>query len=149
MAYQQKTRPVRRAAPAVGRAASAVFAALARKTKFVEPAFADNWPDIAGPEIAGLCRPGRLTGGPKGGRTLEVYAPSGAEAAALQMKTGELIARVNRYLGTGAVAHIAIRQRSRAAPSPPAEDGESPLGKALASFRAAVSRRDKETDEGN
>jgi hypothetical protein len=70
----------------------------------------------------------------------------------MQMEIDGLIARLNAYLGPGAVARIAIMQTGRgpAAPAsapgasqkPPAgpEDGE--LGAALASFRAAISRRD-------
>lgn len=63
------------------------------------------------------------------------------------MRADELLGKVNRYLGPGAVAHIAIRQRNvgktpqkTAAPTPKGEE-TSPLGKALSSFRTAVARR--------
>jgi len=141
MNQRRQTRPVIRAAPKAARAGAAVFAALARKTKYAEPSLAENWPSIAGAEIAALCRPGRITGA-RTGRTLEVRAPSGAAAAALTMRLDDLQTRVNRFLGPGAIARISILQTA-GAPAPAASSGDeaSPLGQALASFRAAVSRK--------
>ncbi|MHA7872758.1 MAG: DciA family protein [Hyphococcus sp.] len=139
-----KTRPARRGPPKLSRASAAVFSALVRKTKYADPALAENWPAIAGAAIAARCRPGRVTGG-RAGRTLEVFVPSGAAAAELQMRADDLLARVNRYLGPGAVARIAIRQVASAKQKPPAQgETSSDLGRALASFRAAVSNRDDE-----
>jgi hypothetical protein len=144
----KSTRPVRRAAPKIGRASASVFSRLLKKTSYAEPGLCDHWPDIAGPDIAALCRPGRLTGrGP--GRTLEIHAPSGAAAAQLQMQTEALLARVNRYLGPGAVARIAIvqsagaalRQTEQSQPAPPLSGDDTSLGTALSSFRAAISRK--------
>ncbi len=139
-----KTRSARRAPPAAGRAAASVFADLAKRTKFVDPALAEHWPTIAGREIAALCRPGRIAG-TRAGRTLEVYVPSGAAAAQLQMLSDDLKTRVNRYLGPGAVAKITIKQRAAShTPNPaagPKPDGSS-LDKALSSFRAAIRTRD-------
>ena len=146
MNSRTKTRAARRAAPNVGRAGAEVFSALAKKTKFADPALADHWPDIAGGEIARLCRPGRITGRPPG-RTLEVYVPSGAAAAQVQMQVETIKAGVNRYMGPGAIARITIIQTGQdrqmpAQPAAPASDeGKSPLGAALSSFRAAVDRR--------
>lgn len=144
------TRPARRAAPPIARASAAVFASLAKKTKFVEPALAENWPALAGEKLAGLCRPGRLTGRAPG-KTLELRVPSGAAAAAVQMEADGLIARLNAYLGPGAVGRVAIVQSGPAGRPKtgvkPAADGpddsppDSPLGAALASFRAAVRQR--------
>jgi hypothetical protein len=142
------TRPVRRAAPKIGRASASVFSRLLKKTSYAEPGLCDHWPDIAGPDIAALCRPGRLTGRSPG-RTLEIHAPSGAAAAQLQMQTETLKARVNRYLGPGAVDRITIVQSAVAGqfqaeqtqPEPHISGDASPLGTALSSFRAAVSRK--------
>ena len=144
------TRPARRAPPPIARAGAAVFAGLAKKTKFVEPALAENWPALAGEKLAGLCRPGRLTGRAPG-KSLELRVPSGAAAAAVQMEADGLIARLNAYLGPGAVGRISIVQSGPAARpkagNKPAPDGQeegpsdSPLGAALASFKAAVRRR--------
>ena len=138
MADNFKTRGVRRAPPRVARAGADVLASLARKTKFVDPKLSDHWPSIAGPRIAALGRPGRLTGR-RPGLTLEVYAQNAAAAAELQMASDELLVKLNRYLGPGSVARIAIKQAS---PPPISENTE--LGKALSSFRAAIQRRNEE-----
>jgi len=140
-----RTKSARRAPPKIARASADVFAKLVRKTKYAEPSLAENWPSIAGGEIAELCRPGRITG-PRSGRTLEVSAPSGAAATALAMRLDDLLARVNRYLGPNAISRISIIQRATRAPEKPAgsqsaDDDPSPLGRALASFRAAVEKR--------
>ena len=140
--YQQKTRPVRRGPPKAARAAAAVFSQLAKSTRYADPGLSDNWPSIAGADIAALGRPGKLHGnGP--GRTLEVIVPDGAAAAELQMRADDLLLAVNRYLGPGAVNHIAVRQRAGGKPRPPAADSgtDGPLGAALSSFRAAIKAR--------
>ncbi len=141
------TRAVRRPPPKVARASANVIAALARKTKFVDPSLADNWPTIAGPKIAELCRPGRITGHGTG-KKLEIFAPSGAAAAQLQMHCDELKIRINRYLGTGTITEITIKQTASRGPENRSSknkstdnDSNSPLNQALSSFRAAVNRR--------
>lgn len=129
----------------MARASAGVFAALARKTRFVDPALAEKWPILAGDEIAALSRPGRIVGQGKG-RTLEVHVHDGAAAAEVQMFSDELIKRLNSYLGPGAIARLSVRQSGgrpgpKPAPSGASPDDDSPLGAALASFRAAVKRR--------
>lgn len=148
-----RTKPARRAPPKLASACAAVFAALARKTKFADPELIGCWPTIAGADLAALCRPGRITGVQTGrgskGRTLEVITANGAAAAETQMRADELLAKVNRYLGPNAVARIAVRQSNKAperAAAPrtaSATDEASPLGDALSSFRSAVARRHK------
>ena len=147
MSYRP-TRPARSSAPAIARASAGVFRDLAQRTKFMDPALAERWPQLAGEKLAALCRPGRLTG--RGlGRTLELYVPHGAAAAAAEMERDGLIARLNAYLGPGSVSRIAIIQTGKApkAPTRPAAGkaetagGDVELGAALASFRAAIHRR--------
>ncbi len=139
MTQAHRTKPARRGPPKIARASASIFATLAKKTKFVDPALADHWPTIAGAEIASLCRPGRITG-MRAARTLEVVTPSGAAAAQLQMLADELKSRVNRYLGPNAIAKIAIRQANRGPAETEIADS-APLAQALASFRNAVNRR--------
>ena len=147
------TRPVRRAPLKIASAGANVFAALAKKTKFADPELIGHWPTIAGANLAALCRPGRITGmRAAGGRSLEVIAPNGAAAAETQMRADDLLTRVNRYLGPGAVARIMVRQSNKrpARNAPQAESpahDPSPLGEALSSFRSAVARRN--TGPGN
>lgn len=113
-----QTRAARQAAPALSRYASGVLADLARKTRFVDPDLAANWPVLAGSEIARLCRPGRLTGG-REGRTLEVVVPHGAAAASVEFASETLRRRLNDYFGPNAIARIAIIQ----GPAPPKAPG--------------------------
>ncbi len=147
----KNTRPTRRAAPNIGRASASVFSRLLKKTNYADPALCDHWPNIAGPEIAALCRPGRLTGrGPD--RTLEIHTPSGAAATQLQMQTEALKARINRYLGPGAITRITIVQSAVAAqphtgqsqPESHISGDGAALGTALSSFRAAINRKNRD-----
>ena len=140
-----QTRPARRAPPRAGAAAAKVFAALAKKTKYADPELIGHWPTIVGAEAAHLCRPGRITG-TRTGRTLEIFTATGAAAAETQMRADDIIVRVNRFLGPGAVARIVIRQSGGKAKEPAAAaapEDPSPLGQALSSFRSAVARRNR------
>lgn len=152
MRQRFQTKPARSAPPPLARVSAAVFAMLARKTKFMDPSLAESWPQLAGDRLAGLCRPGRITGSRNGGKTLELHVASGAAAAEVQMEADGLMKRVNAYLGPGAIARIAVLQSGgRAggrAPRPAthqspdaAPPDDSGLGSALASFRAAIRRR--------
>ncbi len=112
----------------------------------MDPALAERWPALAGEKVAALCRPGRMTGRAPG-KTLELYVANGAAAAAVQMEIDGLIARLNAYLGPGALSRVTVIQTGRdPAPAPrqaalPSAEPETPFGAALASFRAAISRR--------
>lgn len=123
------SKPARRAPPAIGRFANEIFSDLARRTRFVDPNLAVDWPRIVGTELAGLCRPGRLSGG-RLGRSLEVYAASGAAASRVQFEAETLRRKVNEYLGPGVVGRIVVRQA--------ADSAEGGLESALGRFRAAV-----------
>ncbi|WP_425410986.1 DciA family protein [Hyphococcus sp.] len=140
-----KTRPARRAPPKLARASANIFAALAKKTKFIDPSLAESWPALAGERIAALSRPGRITGQGRD-KTLEIHVRDGAAASEVQMQSDELIRRLNAYLGPRSLARLHIRQSGRARATPPRPeareaDDDSPLGAALASFRSAVKRR--------
>lgn len=154
MTQRFQTRPARAAPPPLSRVSAAVFAMLARKTKFMDPSLAESWPQLAGDRLAALCRPGRITGSRQGsgagaGRTLEVHVASGAAAAEVQIQADDLMMRVNTFLGPGAISRIAVLQTGGGAPgaqsSRPSDEAasldESGLGSALASFRAAIRRR--------
>lgn len=132
-----KTRPARQPPPQIGRYSAKIFAELAGRTNYVDPALASRWAELVGPEIAALCRPGRMTGG-RIGATLEVFAPSGAAASRAQFEAETMRRRLNDYLGPGRIGRITVLQRSAgdgiAAPS-------SPLGAALSRFRSSVSQK--------
>jgi len=149
--WQGKTRARRSAPPRIGRLTAGVFADLAKRTRYIDPAIADHWLTIAGPEIASLCRPGRITGDRRM-RSLEVYACSGAAGAQLQFLADDLKQRINQYLGPNAIARIAIKQAAGSAPAAtakrPVKAGApsgppSPLDGALASFRRSIGKKDQ------
>lgn len=135
----RRTLPRRAAPPSVARPAAAIVAALAKKTRYADPALCEQWEAVAGADLAALGRPGRISGRPRE-RALEVFAPSGAAAAELQAQAETLLARVNRYFGPGDVARIVVRQRAE--PTEKAADEADPLEGALASFFAAVRKRE-------
>ncbi len=103
------TRAARASAPALSRFSADILADLARKTRFVDPELIARWPSLAGPDLARLCRPGRLTGG-REGRTLEVIVPHGAAAATVEFSSEMLRRRLNDYFGPGSIARIAVIQ---------------------------------------
>ena len=104
-----QTRGPRPAAPPLARAATALVADLARKTRFVDPDLTARWTEFAGPELSRLCRPGRLTGGTHG-RTLEVIVPHGAAAASVEFAAETLRRRLNGFFGPNAIERIAVVQ---------------------------------------
>jgi len=79
----------------------------------MDPRLAADWHDIAGSEIARLCRPVRLKSAGRA-RSLEVAVANGAAAMQLQYRQSELIERVNRVLGKGTVTRLLIRQTGAA-----------------------------------
>ncbi len=78
------------------------------------------WPDIAGPELAAVTRPVRLTlrRGPAGG--LLALAVLGANGPQVQMLLPLLRERVNAVLGPGAVGRVQITQGTAGFAEPPA-----------------------------
>jgi hypothetical protein len=78
------------------------------------------WAEIAGPELATLCRPVRLASarGPAGG--LLTLAVSGAHAPQVQMLLPVLRERVNAALGPGAVGRIQLTHAAGAFDEAPA-----------------------------
>lgn len=132
------TRPARAAPPHLRRYAAGVFADLARRTRFVDPNLIEAWPALVGAEIAGLCRPGRLSGG-RAGKTLELIAPNGAAAARVQFEAEAIRRRLNDHLGPGVIGHISVRQSA----NPAVSDGH--LEGALARFKASVRQKSGES----
>ncbi|MCA8888811.1 MAG: DUF721 domain-containing protein [Parvularculaceae bacterium] len=102
------TRPARAAPPALARYSAGVLKDLARKTRFVDPDIAARWSEIAGPELSRICRPGRLTGGGKGGRSFEVIVAHGAAAASVEFASETLKRRLNEFFGPGAIERIVV-----------------------------------------
>jgi hypothetical protein len=113
----KETQPSRRGRPAaVGRDAGGAAAGTFAKMGFADPALVLRWREIAGAEVARLCRPLRFTEGPQGG-TLTLKALPGA-ALFLGHETRTLTDRINRYLGRPAVARLKFVQGAILPPRP-------------------------------
>ncbi|EMD84523.1 DUF721 domain-containing protein [Pacificimonas flava] len=98
------TRSVAELVPRVGRR---VF----RRFGFVESAVVARWGEIVGSALADMTSPDaiRFPQGKRSGGTLHLSAP-GVHALSVQHAEPEILDRVNRYFGYGAVARIAIHQ---------------------------------------
>lgn len=69
-----------------------------------------HWPEIAGPDLAPLCRPVKVSYAQQGlGATLTVAA-SGAAAPLVQMQLDRLRDKVNAIYGYAAIARIRLTQ---------------------------------------
>lgn len=146
----------------VGTLVPAIVGAAAKRHGIAAADLLTAWPEIVGPELAGRCRPvkvsagaapGRREGGARGGRSL-VLAARRAEALEIEYAAETIIRRVNAYLGSGAIGRIivepALREAPRArqkrpmpAPIRPDASGlcgiaDGPLREALAKLQGAI-----------
>ena len=108
-----------------------VGGAAFKRYGFVQSGIVTRWAEIVGPKYAGVSSPEsiRFPRGQKADGVLTVTV-SGAHAAMMQHIVPEIIERVNRFFGYGAVARLVLKQgrvASRVAPpslrpitSPPA-----------------------------
>jgi hypothetical protein len=98
--------------PGIGRAAF-------RKFGFVQSAIVSRWPEIVGSRYAGVSSPESIKF-PQGERTdgtLNLVV-RGAHATMMQHIAPEIVERVNRFFGYGAIARVHIRQGDVVAPRP-------------------------------
>ncbi|PWJ17430.1 DUF721 domain-containing protein [Jannaschia seohaensis] len=83
---------------------------LGQTRGFSETRLLTHWAEIAGGEIAAICRPVKV-GYPRGGfGAVLTVLTTGAQAQMLQMKLPQLIDRVNATYGYQAISRIAITQ---------------------------------------
>jgi hypothetical protein len=108
-----RARTVAEMLPDIGRAAY-------RRFGFVQSAVVSRWSEIVGERYAGVSAPESIRF-PQGQRSDGILTLSvvGAHAPMMQHVGPEIIERVNRFFGYPAVARIAIRQGSAAAPARP------------------------------
>jgi hypothetical protein len=104
----QRGRPQYRHAPAASRAVRKIVKPLSRKFGAGVNAISENWQEIAGPRFAKFSRPVKITGG-RDGRTLYIQAP-GAAAALIMASSGQIIDRLNTFLGYGHISRIKVIQ---------------------------------------
>ena len=98
--------------PEIGRAAF-------RRFGFVQSSVVSRWDEIVGARYAAVSAPEaiRFPVGKKSDGTLELTV-EGAHATMIQHVLPEIIDRVNRFFGYGAVARVKVRQGPVAKPAP-------------------------------
>ena len=107
-----RARPVSELLPDVGRAAF-------RRFGFVQHSVVSRWAEIVGERYAEVSAPESIRF-PPGKRAEGVLSlvVSGAHAPMMQHIAPEIVERVNRFFGYGAIARVHIRQGDVAAPRP-------------------------------
>lgn len=119
---RKRSRPPRRGPPNAGRALKPLLKSLDERFGQGPGALAARWREIVGEREAAVTEPVRLT---KTG-VLELRVRS-SSATVIQHQAPEILARVNLFLGAGAVTRLRIVQGPvRAAPGPtPAQTAQS------------------------
>ena len=116
----KKTRPPYRAAPTVGRSLTKFVKELDQKFGQGAGLLTARWREIVGETLARRTEPSKLTKSRTGdGATLEIRV-DGPSAALIQHQTGEILQRLDLFLGKGAVTKLRIVQGPLSAPPPPA-----------------------------
>lgn len=108
--------PRRNWADAVARDTKANANLAFARAGFRDPTLVLRWEEIAGPEVARLACPIKLSEGPSGG-VLTLKAEPGA-ALFLQHESRALCGRINDYLGRDAVSRLRFVQGALAARPP-------------------------------
>ncbi len=123
---EQAEPPARHNRPTVvGADARFTGAAAFARAGFSDPTLVLRWREIAGPEVARLAQPLKLTDGPSGG-TLTLRAAPGA-ALFLAHDKRALCERINAYLGRAAITQIKFSQGALAM-RPPVPNPAKPAG---------------------
>lgn len=107
-----RTKPVRSGPPHFSRAMGKIVADLAKKTNALDPRLAASWAEIAGPDLARICRPVQLKTHGRA-QALELAVPNGAAAMQVQFKQKFILDKVNIVLGHKRVTRLVIRQTGK------------------------------------
>jgi hypothetical protein len=116
----------RSAAPAaLSDLAGAILDPVLRKRSGMSLALLQSWEEVVGPRLAGSTRPERLVW-PRRMHEDDPFEPAalviaceGAAALHVQHETGEIVARINAFMGFAAVGRIRIVQKPVARPPEP------------------------------
>jgi hypothetical protein len=107
---RRRSRPLPRPAPRAGRALAPMIKALDERFGRGAGALEPRWREIVGDRLARVTRPQKLTRGRAGqGGVLELRV-AGPAALLVQHQSEEILARVNLFLGPGAVDKLRIAQ---------------------------------------
>lgn len=107
---KKRTRPQYRPLPPAGRKLNKFLKELDSKYGQGPAALQVRWREIVGPDIAKRTEPVKLTKPRTGGPGALEIRVAGASAALIQHQAPEIVARVNLFLGTGAVNKLRIVQ---------------------------------------
>ena len=105
----KKSRPPRRPPAPAGRRLNKFVKALDDRFGQGAGLLKARWTEIVGAALARRTEPMKLTRSRTGGATLEIRV-DGPAATLIQHQGGEIIERVNLFLGSGAVARLRIVQ---------------------------------------
>ncbi len=124
-------RPPRYASP-VGDLVTALIDPVLRRKAGLSTALIQSWDEIVGARLSTRCRPERIAWPRRTGdddpfepATL-IIACEGSAALHLQHETGEVIGRINSFLGFAAIGHIRIVQKPMVSLSPPRREPPKP-----------------------
>jgi hypothetical protein len=107
---ERRTRPARRPAPAAARALTATLKAFESKFGKGADGLKAHWGEIVGAALARRTEPVKLTRPRSGGAgSLEVRV-DGPSATFVQHQAGEILSRVNLFLGENTVERLRIVQ---------------------------------------
>lgn len=122
-----------RNAVAVSDLATAILDPVLRKRAGISIGLVQSWDEIAGPRLAQSSRPEKIQW-PRRMHDDDPFEPAvlvvaceGAAALHLQHETGEIISRVNAFLGFSAIGRIRIVQK----PVRPSQPNKRPSPRAL------------------
>ncbi len=140
----KRTRPARRPPPAAGRALMRTIKALDARFGHGLDGLKSRWTEIVGASLARRTEPNKLvTPRAGGGATLELRV-AGPSATIVQHQAPDILARVNLFLGPGAVTRLRIVQGPlrgvtprEPSPAPARRRGRGPLDAALEERLAA------------
>jgi hypothetical protein len=107
---EKRTRPARRPPPPVGRSLNPLLRDLDARFGQGPGALISRWREVVGEDIARRTEPVKLARGRNGGPSSLQIRVAGASAAIIQHQAQEILARVNLFLGAGAVQKLRIVQ---------------------------------------
>jgi hypothetical protein len=107
---EKRTRPARKPAPAVGRALTPFIKALDARFGQGPGALQARWREIVGEALARRSEPAKLVKSRGATPAVLEIRVEGPSAALIQHQSTEILARVNLFLGAGAVGRLRIVQ---------------------------------------
>ncbi|MDR3512229.1 MAG: DciA family protein [Caulobacteraceae bacterium] len=106
----KRTRPPRRAAPPAGRSLNKLIKALDARFGQGPDGLKARWREIVGEAVAARTEPAKLSRPRNGGGAVLELKVDGPAAALIQHQASDILARVNLFLGDGAVAKLRVVQ---------------------------------------